>query len=151
MKRGQVHDVNLLDRLLLAPGAFYLLDRGYGDFARLFTFTESCASFVSRARRNTQFYRRCSHPVDASTGVRSDQTILLTGPKRARLYPNLLRRIHYFDAEKDLRVIFLPNNLPLPALVIAQLYRARWRVELFFRWINSTCGSKPFTVPARTP
>jgi hypothetical protein len=141
---GQVHDVNLLDRLLLEPGAFYLLDRGYGDFARLFTFTEACAFFVTRARRNTQFYRRCSHPVDASTGVRSDQTILLTGPKSARLYPNPLRRIHYFDAEKDLRLIFLTNNFPLPALVIAQLYRARWRVELFFRWIKQHLRIKAF-------
>jgi Domain of unknown function (DUF4372)/Transposase DDE domain len=141
---GQVHDVNLLDRLLLEPGAFYLLDRGYGDFARLFTFTEACAFFVTRARRNTQFYRRCSHPVDASTGIRSDQTILLTGPKSARLYPNPLRRIHYFDAEKDLRLIFLTNNFPLPALVIAQLYRARWRVELFFRWIKQHLRIKAF-------
>ncbi|MGB7848162.1 MAG: IS4 family transposase [Candidatus Acidiferrum sp.] len=141
---GQVHDVNLLDRLLLEPGAFYLLDRGYGDFARLFTFTEACAFFVTRARRNTQFYRRCSHPVDASTGVRSDQTILLTGPKTSRLYPNPLRRIHYFDAEKDLRLIFLTNNFPLPALVIAQLYRARWRVELFFRWIKQHLRIKAF-------
>jgi hypothetical protein len=141
---GQVHDVNLLDRLLLEPGAFYLLDRGYGDFARLFTFTEACAFFVTRARRNTQFYRRCSHPVDASTGVRSDQTILLTGPKSAHLYPSPLRRIHYFDAEKDLRLIFLTNNFPLPALVIAQLYRARWRVALFFRWIKQHLRIKAF-------
>jgi len=141
---GQVHDVNLLDRLLLEPGAFYLLDRGYGDFARLFTFTEACAFFVTRARRNTQFYRRCSHPVDASTGIRSDQTILLTGPKSAHLYPSPLRRIHYFDAEKDLRLIFLTNNFPLPALVIAQLYRARWRVELFFRWIKQHLRIKAF-------
>jgi Transposase DDE domain/Domain of unknown function (DUF4372) len=133
---GQVHDVNVLDTLLLEPGAFYLLDRGYVDFARLYTLTQACAFFVTRAKGNAQFYRRHSHPVDKSTGVRSDQTILLTGPKTSRLYPNPLRRIHYFDAEKDLRLIFLTNNFPLPALIIAQLYRARWRVELFFRWIK---------------
>jgi hypothetical protein len=141
---GQVHDVNLLDKWLLEPGAFYLLDRGYGDFARLYTLTQACAFFVTRARRNTQFYRHRSHPVDPSTGVRSDQTILLTGPKTSRLYPNPLRRIHYFDAEKDLRLIFLTNNFPLLALIIAQLYRARWRVELFFRWIKQHLRIKAF-------
>ena len=141
---GQVHDVNVLDQLLLEPGAFYLLDRGYVDFARLYTLTQACAFFVTRARGNAQFYRRCSHPVDKSTGVRSDQTILLTGPKTSRLYPNPLRRIHYFDAEKDLRLIFLTNNFPLPALIIAQLYRARWRVELFFRWIKQHLRIKAF-------
>ena len=141
---GQVHDVNVLDQLLLEPGAFYLLDRGYVDFARLYTLTQACAFFVTRAKGNAQFYRRHSHPVDKSTGVRSDQTILLTGPKTSRLYPNPLRRIHYFDAEKDLRLIFLTNNFPLPALIIAQLYRARWRVELFFRWIKQHLRIKAF-------
>jgi hypothetical protein len=141
---GQVHDVNGLDQLLLEPGAFYLLDRGYLDFARLYTLTQACAFFVTRAKGNAQFYRRHSHPVDPSTGVRSDQTIVLTGPKTSRLYPNPLRRIHYFDAEKDLRLIFLTNNFPLPALVIAQLYRARWRVELFFRWIKQHLRIKAF-------
>jgi hypothetical protein len=141
---GQVHDVNVLDTLLLEPGAFYLLDRGYVDFARLYTLTQACAFFVTRAKGNAQFYRRHSHPVDKSTGVRSDQTILLTGPKTSRLYPNPLRRIHYFDAEKDLRLIFLTNNFPLPALIIAQLYRARWRVELFFRWIKLHLRIKAF-------
>ena len=141
---GQVHDVNVLDTLLLEPGAFYLLDRGYVDFARLYTLTQACAFFVTRAKGNAQFYRRHSHPVDKSTGVRSDQTILLTGPKTSRLYPNPLRRIHYFDAEKDLRLIFLTNNFPLPALIIAQLYRARWRVELFFRWIKQHLRIKAF-------
>ncbi len=141
---GQVHDVNILDQLLLEPGAFYLLDRGYVDFARLYTLTQACAFFVTRAKANAQFYRRCSHPVDKSTGVRSDQTILLTGPKTSLLYPNPLRRIHYFDAEKDLRLIFLTNNFPLPALIIAQLYRARWRVELFFRWIKQHLRIKAF-------
>jgi Domain of unknown function (DUF4372)/Transposase DDE domain len=141
---GQVHDVNVLDQLAFEPGAFYLLDRGYMDFARLHTLTQACAFFVTRARVDAQFYRRHSHPVDPSTGVRSDQTIVLTGPKTSRLYPDPLRRIHYFDSEKDLRLIFLTNNFPLPALVIAQLYRARWRVELFFRWIKQHLRIKAF-------
>jgi transposase len=141
---GQIHDVNLLDQLLLEPGAFYLLDRGYLDFARLYTLTQACAFFVTRSKQNTQFDRRCSHVVDKSTGVRSDQTILLTGPKTAQLYPDPLRRIHYFDADKDLRLIFLTNNFLLPALTIAQLYRARWRVELFFRWIKQHLRIKTF-------
>ena len=141
---GQVHDVNLLDHLLLEAGAFYLLDRGYVDFARLDRFTQSGAFFVTRARRNLQFYRRGSHPVDRSTGIRSDQTIRLIGPKTSGLYPSPLRRIHYFDAEKDLRLIFLTNNFPLPAATIAQLYRARWQVELFFRWIKQHLRIKAF-------
>jgi len=133
---GQIHDVNLLDELPLEPGAFYLVDRGYLDFARLHRITQAGAFFITRIKANTQFYRRKSHPIDKSTGVRSDQTIALTGPKTARLYPSPLRRVHYFDADKDLRLIFLTNNFPLSALIIAQLYRARWRVELFFRWIK---------------
>jgi hypothetical protein len=141
---GQVHDVNLLDQLLLEPGAFYLLDRGYVDFARLYTFTQACAFFVTRAKRNMQFYRRCSRPVERSTGVRCDQTILLTGIRTAQRYPDPLRRIRYFDAEKDLRLTFLSNNVLLPPLTIAQLYRARWQVELFFRWIKQHLHIKAF-------
>src|SRR5258708_6412328 len=141
---GQVHDVNLLDQWLPEAGAFYLLDRGYLDFARLHTFTQACAFFVTRARQNTQFWRRDWRPVRLSTGLRSDQTIQLTGPKTAHLYPDPLRRIHYFDAEKDLRLIFLTNNFLLPALTIAELYRARWRVELFFRWIKQHLRIKTF-------
>jgi len=98
---GQVHDVNLLDKLLLQPGAFYLLDRGYIDFARLYVFTQACAFFVTRAKENMQFYRRQSSPIDRSTGLRSDQKIRLTGPKTSHLYPDLLRRIHFCDAEKN--------------------------------------------------
>jgi hypothetical protein len=133
---GQVHDVNLLDELLLEPGAFYLLDRGYVDFARLFVFTQACAFFITRAKKNLQFYRRASRPVEPSSGVRCDQTIVLTGIRTAQRYPAPLRRVHYFDAEKDLRLTFLTNNFLLPAWVVAQLYRARWQVELFFRWIK---------------
>jgi Domain of unknown function (DUF4372)/Transposase DDE domain len=133
---GQVHDVNLLDELLLEAGAFYLLDRGYVDFARLYVFTQACAFFITRAKKNLQFYRRTSRPVEPSTGVRCDQTIVLTGVRTAHRYPAPLRRVHYFDAEKDLRLTFLTNNFLLPAWVVAQLYRARWQVELFFRWIK---------------
>ena len=141
---GQIHDVNLLDELLLEPGAFYLLDRGYVDFRRLYRFTQASAFFITRAKQNTQFYRRRSDPVDRSTGVRSDQTVKLTGPRTSLFYPDPLRRIHYFDADKDLRLIFLTNKFGFPALTIAQLYRARWRVELFFRWIKQHLRIKSF-------
>ena len=141
---GQVHDVNLLDELLLEPGAFYLLDRGYVDFARLYLFTQACAFFITRAKKNTQFYLRTSRPVDRSTGVRCDQTIRLTGIRTARRYPDLLRRIAYYDADKDLRLTFLTNNFLLLPLTIAQLYRARWQIELFFRWIKQHLHIKAF-------
>jgi hypothetical protein len=141
---GQVHDVNLLDELLLEAGAFYLVDRGYVDFARLYTFTQACAFFITRAKKNMQFYRRSSRPIERSTGLRCDQTILLTGVRTAQRYPNPLRRIHYFDAEKDSRLTFLTNNFLLPALTIAQLYRTRWQVELFFRWIKQHLHIKAF-------
>ncbi len=141
---AQVHDVKLLDRLLLEVGAFYLLDRAYVDFQRLYEFTQASAFFITRAEQNTRFFRRRSHPVDKSTGLRSDQTILLTGPKTSQLYPDPLRRVHYFDADQDLRLIFLTNNFFLSALTIAQLYRARWQVELFFRWIKQHLRIKAF-------
>ncbi len=141
---AQVHDVNLLDQLPPEAGAFYLLDRGYLDFARLYAFAQACAFFITRAKRNTQIHRCRSHPFDPSTGVRSDQTIRLTGPQTSRLYPAALRRVHYFDVEKEMRLIFLTNNFFLPALTIAQLYRARWKVELFFRWIKQHLRIKAF-------
>ena len=141
---GAVHDVRILDQLLPEAGAFYLLDRGYLDFARLYMLKQSCAFFITRAKHNTQFWRRDWRPVRRSSGVRSDQTIQLTGPRTAQLYPDPLRRIHYFDAEKDLRLIFLTNNFQLPALTIADLYRARWSVELFFRWIKQHLHIKSF-------
>lgn len=141
---GAVHDVRILDQLRPEAGAFYLLDRGYLDFARLYVLKQSCAFFITRAKQNTQFWRRDWRPVRRSSGVRSDQTIQLTGPRTAQLYPDPLRRIHYFDAEKDLRLIFLTNNFQLPALTIADLYRARWSVELFFRWIKQHLHIKSF-------
>jgi hypothetical protein len=141
---GQVNDVNILDQLFLEAGSFYLLDRGYLDFARLYIFTQACAFFITRARRDLQFYRRYSCPVERSAGLRCDQTILLTGVRTAKRYPDPLRRIHYFDVEKDLRLTFLTNNFLLSALTIAQLYRARWQVELFFRWIKQHLRIKAF-------
>ena len=141
---GQVNDVRVLDRLALEAGAFYLLDRGYIDYRRLYLITQALAFFVTRAESNTR-YRRCRWRwVDRSTGLRSDQTIRLTGPNSSRRYPAPLRRIHYFDAEKDLRLIFLSNNFQLEALTIAQLYRARWQVELFFRWIKQHLRLRSF-------
>jgi len=141
---GQVHDVNLLDELLLEPGTFYLLDRGYVDFARLHLFTQACAFFVTRAKKNLQFYLRTSRPVDRSSGLRCDQTIRLTGIQTAKRYPDTLRRIVYFDAEKESRLTFLTNNFLLLPLTIAQLYRVRWQVELFFRWIKQHLRIKAF-------
>jgi hypothetical protein len=141
---GAVHDVNALDQLLLEPGAFYIFDRGYLDFARLYAFTQSAAFFVTRAKSNTQFQRRYSSPVDKSTGLRSDQTVILTGVTSATDYPAPLRRIHYVDAEHHNDLVFLTNHFALPAVTIAQLYRARWRVELFFRWIKQHLRIKAF-------
>jgi hypothetical protein len=141
---GQVHDVNLLDQLLLEVGAFYLMDRGYVDFARLYVFTQACAFFITRAKKNLQFYLRTSRPVDRSTGLRCDQTIRLTGMRTAQRYPEALRRIVYFDAEKESRLTFLTNNFLLLPLTIAQLYRTRWQVELFFRWIKQHLHIKAF-------
>jgi len=141
---GAVHDVNILDQLMPEAGAVYLMDRGYLDFERLYSLHQACAFFVTRAKQNTQFYRRGSRPVSHASGLRSDQTIRLTGPKTSRLYPDPLRRIHYFDSEKDLRLIFLTNNFLLPALTVARLYRTRWQVELFFRWIKQHLRIKAF-------
>ncbi len=141
---GQVNDVKLLDQLVLEAGAFYLLERGYVDYRRLYLITQALAFFVTRAEQNTR-YRRCAwRGVDHSTGLRSDQTIRLTGPKSSRRYPAPLRRIHYFDVEKDLRLVFLTNNFQLQALTIAELYRARWQVELFFRRIKQHLRIRAF-------
>jgi len=141
---GQVNDVKLLDQLAPEAGAFYLLDRGYVDYRRLYALTQACAFFVTRAEKNTSYLRRSWRWVDRSTGLRSDQTIRLDGPKSSRRYPAPLRRIHYFDAEQDLRLVFLTNNFQLAALTIADLYRARWQVELFFRWIKQHLHIRAF-------
>ena len=141
---GNVHDVNLLDEILPEAGAFYVMDRGYIDFQRLFIFTLSSAFFVVRTKSNVLLQRRYSHPVDKSTGVRSDQTVILTSFESASVYPDALRRVSYFDAETNKRLKFLTNNFVLPALAIAQIYKCRWQVELFFKWIKQHLRIKAF-------
>jgi Domain of unknown function (DUF4372)/Transposase DDE domain len=141
---GDVHDVNLLDEILPEAGAFYVMDRGYIDFQRLFVFTLSSAFFVVRTKSNVLLQRRYSHPVDKSTGVRSDQTVILTSFESASVYPDALRRVSYFDAETNKRLKFLTNNFALPALTIAQIYKCRWQVELFFKWIKQHLRIKAF-------
>ncbi len=142
---GKVHDVNILDEIMPEPGAFYVMDRGYIDFQRLFVFTLSSAFFVVRTKSNVSIQRRYSHPVDKSTGVRSDQTVLLTSLESASAYPDPLRRVSYFDAETNKRLKFLTNNFALPALTIAQIYKQRWQVELFFKWIKQHLRIKAFS------
>ena len=141
---GKTHDVGLLDELILEPGAFYIMDRGYIDFARLHTFTQQAAFFVIRAKRNLDYTRRRSRPVDKSTGLRSDQTIVLHGPGTSQDYPDVLRRISYVDLETAKRFVFLTNHFVLPALTIPQLYKCRWQVELFFKWIKQHLQIKGF-------
>jgi hypothetical protein len=141
---GALHDVKALDWLCPVPGAYYVLDRGYLDFGRLFQFQQAGAFFVTRAKANLQYARRYSHPVDKTTGIQCDQTIVLTGPKTATLYPLPLRRIRYTDPDTGKRLVFLTNDFTLPALTIAQLYKARWQVELFFKWIKQHLRIKAF-------
>jgi hypothetical protein len=141
---GDVHDVNILDEIMPEAGAFYVMDRGYIDFQRLFVFTLSSAFFVVRTKSNVLLQRRYSHQVDKSTGVRSDQTVILTSFESASAYPDALRRVSYFDAETNKRLKFLTNNFALPALTIAQIYKCRWQVELFFKWIKQHLRIKAF-------
>jgi hypothetical protein len=144
ISHGKMHDVNALDKLVLEPGAFYIMDRGYVDFARLFTFTQQMAFFIVRGKRNLDFARQAYRSVDKSTGLRSDQKIVLKGTKTSKLYPVALRRITYVDAETQKRFTFLTNNLTLPALTIAKRYKCRWQVELFFKWIKQHLRIKAF-------
>lgn len=141
---GKTHDVRILDQLPIEPGSFYVMDRGYVDFRRLHRFTTSSAYFVTRAKRGLDFTRRGRRAVDKATGLRSDQSIMLAGPKTARAYPDQLRRISFHDQETDRRFVFLTNNFNLPALTIAQLYKSRWQVELFFKWIKQNLRIKSF-------
>ena len=141
---GKTHDVTVLDHLPIEPGAFYVMDRGYVDFQRLHRFTTCSAFFVTRAKRGLDFSRRARRRVDKTTGLRSDQTIVLVGPKTSRLYPDPLRRVVFYDAENDRRFVFLTNNFTLPALTIAKLYKCRWQVELFFKWIKQNLHIKAF-------
>jgi transposase len=141
---GKVHDVNILDEIMPEAGAFYVMDRGYIDFERLFALTLSSAFFVVRTKANVLLQRRYSHPVDKSTGVRSDQTVVLTSFGSASAYPDTLRRVSYFDAETGKRLKFLTNNFALPAQTVAQIYKQRWQVELFFKWIKQHLRIKAF-------
>jgi IS4 transposase len=141
---GRVSDVSALDHLVLEAGSFYVMDRGYIHFARLYRFVLAAAFFVVRARVNMQYRRRYSHPVDRSTGLRCDQTIILTGRDSSREYPVPARQVRYFDAEHHLHLSILSNNFALPALTLAQLYKSRWNVELFFKWIKQHLRVKKF-------
>jgi hypothetical protein len=141
---GKVHDVNILDEILPEAGAFYVMDRGYVDFERLFVFTLSLAFFVVRSKSNVKLQRRYSHPVDKTTGVRSDHTVILIAVGSAKVYPDALRRVSYTDLETNKRLTFLTNNFTLPALTIARIYKSRWQVELFFKWIKQHLRIKAF-------
>jgi hypothetical protein len=138
------HDARILDVLLPEAGALYILDRGYVDFARLYLFTQSAAQFIVRAKKNLKFRRRYSRPVDRSTGVFCDQTIVLTVPRSATLYPDPLRRVRFHDPEDGKQITLLSNQFLLPALTLAELYRCRWQVELFFKWIKQHLRIKAF-------
>ena len=144
MTHGKIHDIKILDELVLEAGAIYLMDRGYLDFARLYKIHQTPAFFITRAKRNFSFQRLYSHPIEKITGLQCDQTIVLEGFYAQKGYPTLLRRIRYFDTSKDKRLIFLTNNFTLPALTIAQLFRCRWHIELFFKWIKQHLRIKAF-------
>lgn len=141
---GKVHDVNFLDELILEPGAIYVMDRGYLDFARLYMFTQNLSTFVTRAKTNFDYRRIAYHQVDKTAGLRSDQTIRLSGYYASQDYPAVLRRISYYDIETNKKFVFLTNNFILPALIIAQLYKCRWRIEIFFKWIKQNLRIKTF-------
>ena len=141
---GKVHDVLILDQLIFEPGAFYIIDRGYLDFDRLYAIHHASAFYVIRAKSNFRFKRLYSRPVDKSIGVQSDQIIVLEGFYSHKAYPDKLRRIRYFDVEQNKRLVFLTNNFTLPALSIAELFRCRWQIELFFKWIKQHLRIKAF-------
>ena len=141
---GKMHEVNVLDILIPEAGSFYIMDRGFTDFARWFTLHQAQAFFVIRGKSNLLFRRVYSRTVDTSTGLRCDQTIVLTAPKALKDYPQHLRRIKFYDAEHGRHLVFLTNNFDLPALTIARLYRCRWQVELFFKWIKQHLRIKRF-------
>jgi hypothetical protein len=141
---GKVHEVNILDQLSFEAGAFYVMDRGYLDFARLYKLHLASAFFVTRARKRFDCQRLYSQPVDRATGVICDQIVTLVNPVPRQGYPEKLRRIRYFDAQKQKRLVFLTNNFNLPPLTIAELYRSRWQVELFFKWIKQHLRIKNF-------
>ena len=141
---GKTHDLRALDVLVPEPGTFIVMDKGYVDFLRLYSLHLALTFFVVRPKKDLQFRRRYSRPVDKSTGLRSDQTILLTGPKSQKLYPDPLRRVSYFSEEIDKYFVFLTNNFNVSALTITQLYHKRWQIELFFKWIKQHLRIKQF-------
>jgi len=141
---GKVHDVNVLDILIPEPGSIYLMDRGYLDFSRLYTLNQNHAFFVTRLKSNTKYKRVYSRSVDKTTGLRCDQTIKLINPDSLKDYPEPLRRVRYFDREKARRFDYVTNNFSIPALSIADLFRCRWQVELFFKWIKQHLRIKAF-------
>ena len=142
--KGKVHDVNILDEILPEAGAFYVMDRGYIDFERLFLFPLCSAFFVVRTKENVLLQRRYSRPVDKTSGLRSDHTVILTAINSVKAYPDPLRRVTYFDVETEKRLQFLTNNFVLPARTFAQIYKCRWQVELFFKWIKQHLRIKAF-------
>jgi Transposase DDE domain len=141
---GKVHDLQILDQIGVQPGAIYLMDRAYLDFARLYHIHQSLAFFITRAKSNFRFQRQYSRSVNKSSGLQCDQTVLLTGFYAHKDYPEKLRRIRFLDPEKNQRIVLLTNNFSLPALTITELYRCRWQIELFFKWIKQHLRIKAF-------
>lgn len=141
---GSVHDVNILDELITEIGAFYIVDKGYIDFERLYKLNINSAYFITRAKSNFQFKRIYSHQVDKSLGLICDQSIFLKGFYPSKDYPEKLRRIKYFDSQNNRRLVFLTNNFRLPAMTIANLFKQRWQIELFFKWIKQNLKIKSF-------
>jgi Domain of unknown function (DUF4372)/Transposase DDE domain len=144
ISQGKMADVRILDELILEPGSFYVMDRGYVDFRRLYCFVLAAAFFVTRSKSGIKFNRLESRPVDPATGVRSDQVVWLVNVASIKHYPDKLRRIHYVDSDTGKSFVFLTNNFELPALTIAMLYKSRWKVELFFKWIKQHLRIKHF-------
>lgn len=141
---AKIHDVEILDVLIPEAGSFYIIDRGYLDFQRLYLLNQSSAFFVVRSKKNIRYRRLYSYPVDKSTGLRSDQTVVLTGTYTPGYYPDKLRKIVSYDKERDARLTFFTNNFRLPAETISQLYKQRWKIELFFKWIKQHLRIKQF-------
>ena len=141
---GKLHDIHVLDHLIYEPGSFYVMDRGFIDFSRLYHLHNAQSFFVIRAKKNLQYRRLYSQPIDKETGLRCDQTIVMTGTNTQNSYPVPLRRVKFYDAEQDRLFVFLTNNLDLPAITITQLYKSRWQVELFFKWIKQHLRIKAF-------
>jgi len=141
---GKLHEVNILDQLLPEPGAFYVMDRGFLDYARLYRFHEAGSFFVTRAKSNSQTRRRYSRPVDRTTGLVCDHTVVFTGKYAQQDYPSVLRRIRFKDLDTGKTLVFLTNNFALPALTVTRLFRCRWQVELFFKWIKQHLRIKAF-------